>query len=75
MVNAVRGIPQVRAASGKMSSRKGNVIYFSALVDQLGREIYDEFLSKYEGDWPKDEIERAVHRLSVATIKYGMLKQ
>jgi len=54
--------------SGKMSSRKGNVIYFSTLVEQLNRQILIDYLSKYMEDanladymrgWSKEESEQA----------------
>jgi len=59
--------------SGKMSSRKGTVIAFSALVDMLTKQIDSDFLNKYLNDWKKDEIEAARQAIAVATIKYGML--
>jgi arginyl-tRNA synthetase len=64
---------QVRVPEGKMSSRKGTVIYFSDLQRTLGKQIYDDFLVKLEADWSKEELQTAQHALSVATIKYGML--
>jgi arginyl-tRNA synthetase len=60
---------------GKMSSRKGNVILFSELVEKLTSKITQEFLEKYRGDWSDDEIEQASTKLSLATIRYGMLNQ
>lgn len=41
---------------GKMSSRKGNVILFSQLREQLRRQINADFLSKYELAKPIDEL-------------------
>lgn len=64
---------QVRLPSGKMSSRKGNVVFFSHLKDQLGNQIRTDFLDRHQGDWSMEEIEKAEQVLSVATIKYGML--
>ena len=32
-------------------------------------------MDKYKGEWSESEIEDAAHRISVATIKYGMLNQ
>lgn len=58
---------------GKMSSRKGTVILFSKLRQILADQILQEFLSKYVGQWPDEEIQAAVHAISAATIKYGML--
>jgi arginyl-tRNA synthetase len=64
---------QVVLPSGKMSSRKGNVILFSQLQRMLDEHLMKEFLGKYVGEWPKEEIEHAKRCLSVATIRYGML--
>lgn len=58
-----------------MSSRKGNVILFSQLKDRLNEKIRSEFLEKYVGEWSQDEIEETCYRISLATIRYGMLKQ
>lgn len=60
---------------GKMSSRKGTVILFSQLKDALEKQIRADFLDKYKGDWPEDEIEDAIRKISIGTIKYGMLNQ
>ncbi len=60
---------------GKMSSRKGNVILLNELKETLEKQIYKDFLSTYEGLWPKEEIADAIRNISVATIKYGMLNQ
>jgi len=57
----------------KMSSRKGTVIYFSALKDKMYNTIYEKNLKPNEGKWPAEEIEEAKRRISVAAIRYGML--
>jgi arginyl-tRNA synthetase len=67
---------QVILPEGKMSSRKGNVIYFSELKKLLNESIFNEFLSKKkEGGWSDEEIHHALNTISNATIKYGMLNQ
>ncbi len=66
---------QVVLPSGKMSSRKGTVIYFSQLQERLLSRINSEFLEKYNGEWPADEIATAAHRIACATMRYGMLSQ
>ncbi|MGE3165742.1 MAG: arginine--tRNA ligase [Planctomycetota bacterium] len=63
----------VMVPEGKMSSRKGNVILFSQLQDQLIAHIRREFLDKYAPEWPAEEIAQAARRIAIATIKYGML--
>ncbi|EFC44232.1 predicted protein [Naegleria gruberi] len=60
---------------GKMSSRKGNIIYFSTLQKSLTQNITDNFMSKYEGEWPKEEIEETTRKIAISAIKYGMLNQ
>lgn len=63
----------VTLPEGKMSSRKGSVIFFSALKQLLKETIRASFLDKYVGQWEDAEIDEAEHLISVATIKYGML--
>ena len=60
---------------GKMSSRKGNIIYFSALQKLLTDNIHQDFMSKYEGVWPEEEIKETTRRIAISAIKYGMLNQ
>jgi arginyl-tRNA synthetase len=65
---------QVVRPDGKMSSRKGNVILFSELREKLLNKAKSEFLEKYRGDWPDNEIEETARIIALATIRYGMLK-
>jgi len=65
----------VTLPEGKMSSRQGTVISFSQLKEQLYNCIMNDYLMKYKGQWPDEELAEAARKLSVATIKYGMLKQ
>jgi arginyl-tRNA synthetase len=69
------GYAQVVLPDGKMSSRKGNVILFSQLEQRLLEKIHGEFLTKYEGEWPPEEIAEAGHLIALATMRYGMLNQ
>jgi arginyl-tRNA synthetase len=66
---------QVVRPDGKMSSRKGNVILFSELRARLLAKIRSEYLDKYQGDWPSEEIAETADALALATIRYGMLNQ
>tara|TARA_B100000749_G_C18450136_1_gene476046 strand:+ start:3344 stop:5464 length:2121 start_codon:yes stop_codon:yes gene_type:complete len=66
---------KVERPDGKMSSRKGNVILFSALKELLTDKITNEYLEKYRGEWTDEEISEAAQKISVSTIKYGMLNQ
>jgi arginyl-tRNA synthetase len=65
----------VTVPEGKMSSRKGTVIYFSELKTKLTQYILQEQLAKHVGEWSEAELNEAAHKIAVATIKYGMLNQ
>jgi arginyl-tRNA synthetase len=57
---------------GKMSSRAGTSITFMELVGQVEDEL-QKILSKYEGEWPKDEIIDVRDKLAEGALKFGML--
>ena len=63
----------VRLKEGKMSSRRGNIVPFSMLQEQLSRELAP-YLNKYHDTWDAELIEQTLHRLALGTIKYGMLQ-
>eukprot|EP00818_Percolomonas_sp_WS_P003387 CAMPEP_0117445150 /NCGR_PEP_ID=MMETSP0759-20121206/5638_1 /TAXON_ID=63605 /ORGANISM="Percolomonas cosmopolitus, Strain WS" /LENGTH=775 /DNA_ID=CAMNT_0005237299 /DNA_START=222 /DNA_END=2549 /DNA_ORIENTATION=- len=65
----------VTLSEGKMSSRKGTVVFFSQLKKELTDHIMQNFLEKYRGDWSDEKIEETCRRIALATIKYGMLNQ
>lgn len=58
---------------GKMSSRKGNVVPFSQLRSRLLEKVNTDYLTQYKDKWPQNEITETAKRISIATIKYGML--
>ncbi|KAG2387677.1 hypothetical protein C9374_001271 [Naegleria lovaniensis] len=60
---------------GKMSSRKGNIIYFSTLQKLLTEKIYQDFMVKYKGVWSDEEINETTRKIAISAIKYGMLNQ
>lgn len=65
----------VTVPEGKMSSRKGTVIYFSKLKETLVQHLLEGQLAKHRGDWPEEELQEAARKIAVGTIKYGMLNQ
>lgn len=64
----------VTLPDGKMSSRKGNIITFASLKERLVDCIMNDYLDKYKGKWPDQEIAHVCQRIAVSIIKYGMLK-
>lgn len=65
----------VMLPSGKMSSRRGNVILFSRLQAEMNSYIQSNYLNKFRGQWSDEEIEETTRRVAVGAIKYGMLNQ
>ncbi|MBI4082303.1 MAG: arginine--tRNA ligase [Candidatus Lambdaproteobacteria bacterium] len=65
----------VMLPEGKMSSRAGNVILFSALRDRMNAYILSHYLEPHRGDWSDAEIAETCRRIAVAAIRYGMIKQ
>jgi arginyl-tRNA synthetase len=67
------GYEMVELPDGAMSSRKGNVISFRALREQLAKALDKKFFATLRSEWPAEEIETAIHQVSLGAIKYGML--
>ncbi|MFA6301009.1 MAG: arginine--tRNA ligase [Candidatus Paceibacterota bacterium] len=62
----------MRLASGKMGSRKGNVITGEALLDEVRDTVLDKITDR--GFSPEEE-EKVANDVGVAAIKYSILKQ
>lgn len=67
------GYEMVELPDGAMSSRKGNVIMFRTLREQLAAALDRKFFAALRAEWPAQEIETAIHQVSLGAIKYGML--
>ncbi|HFQ4907231.1 TPA: arginine--tRNA ligase [Vibrio vulnificus] len=63
----------VELPDGAMSSRKGNIIPISSLINRMEETIKDKYLSK-NCDWNNDEIDKVASQIANGAIKYGMLK-
>jgi arginyl-tRNA synthetase len=66
------GHGMLRFASGKMSSRKGNVITGVSLLDQIKQVILEKMK---ERNLTSDEQEKIAEIISVGALKYSILKQ
>ncbi|MCS6837485.1 MAG: arginine--tRNA ligase [Bdellovibrionaceae bacterium] len=64
----------VELPDGAMSSRKGNIVPITVLVERMEETIKERYLSRYKDEWTQDEIQRVAHQVAVGAIKYGMLK-
>ncbi len=64
----------VELPSGAMASRKGNIIPLRDLIKQMESKIKNDYLNKYNNDWPQDEIDATATKIANGAIKYGMLR-
>jgi arginyl-tRNA synthetase len=64
----------VELPDGAMSSRKGNIVPLTRLVDSMEAHVKAAYLSRYESEWSQEEINRVAHWVAVGAIKYGMLR-
>jgi arginyl-tRNA synthetase len=62
----------LRFASGKMSSRKGNIITGESLLDDVEAMVSEKVKDR---DYPEQEKKEIAERVGVAAIKYSILKQ
>lgn len=64
----------VELPDGAMSSRKGNIVPFLRLVEEMKAQVEKDFLHRYRGEWSEDEIHRLADQIAQGAIKYGMLR-
>ncbi len=63
----------VTLPEGMMSSRTGNVITYEELKSKISLRIAEETKKRHE-DWKEEEIQKVIDVLTVAIIKFEMLK-
>lgn len=62
----------MRFASGKMGSRKGNVVTGESLLNDTRRDVSERMTNR---DFSKEEQEKIATEVGVSAIKYSILKQ
>jgi arginyl-tRNA synthetase len=67
------GYGLVNLKEGKMSSRLGNVILYEDLYDEVFEKLKIESKQRH-ADWSEKEINKIAHVLSMAALKFDMLK-
>lgn len=65
----------VELPDGAMSSRKGNIVPLTTLIETMKAHIKSEYLSRYAGEWTETEVATVADQVAKGAIKYGMLKQ
>ncbi len=67
------GYGLVNLPNGKMSSRKGNVVLYKYVYNQVFEYLYNETKQRHP-DWNKEKINENTKKLTLAGIKFGMQK-
>ena len=62
----------VELPDGAMSSRKGNIIPITKLIEDMRDNIKKEYLQRYKDQWSSREIELVADQVAQGAIKYGM---
>ncbi|MBZ5714738.1 arginine--tRNA ligase [Nannocystis pusilla] len=65
----------VELPDGPMAGRKGNVVLFRSLRQQMTSHLRKTRFHVYEGAWPAEEIDATEHIVALGAIKYGMLNR
>jgi arginyl-tRNA synthetase len=65
----------VELPEGPMATRKGNVVLFRSLRQQMADHLHREYFHKFEGEWPAEELAAAGQAVALGAIKYGMLNR
>ena len=65
----------VRLPTGKMSSRTGNNILYSDFLEEVVSQMPKRKIKKREPKIKKEKLEERALKISIAAIKYSMLKQ
>ena len=63
----------VELPDGPMATRKGNVVLFRSLRQQMTAQIRSAYLDNFAGQWPEEEIVETARLIALGAIKYGML--
>jgi arginyl-tRNA synthetase len=67
------GYDFVTLPDGAMSSRKGNVVLFSDLFEDIKQSLDQETRPRHP-DWTGERVDNTVEKLALAAIKFGILK-
>lgn len=63
----------VTLPEGAMASRKGNVVLFTEMRDEIYANLLEETRKRHE-DWKEKKIEQTAKAITLATLKFEMLR-
>ncbi len=64
----------VELPDGPMSSRKGNIVALTQLVQRMEEMVKANYLSRYKDEWSAEEVNLVASQVAQGAIKYGMLR-
>lgn len=64
----------VELPDGAMSSRKGNIVPLTELIEKMEKQIKEQFLSRYKDEWQQEEVDLVASQVAKGAIRYGMLR-
>ena len=64
----------VELPEGAMSSRRGNIVPLTDLIEEMEAKITRDYLERYRGDWSDDHIAQTATMVANGAIKYGMIR-
>lgn len=62
----------VELPDGAMSSRKGNIIPITELIESMKATIKTDYLERYQGEWSQEDIDKTANDVAKGAIMYGM---
>jgi arginyl-tRNA synthetase len=64
----------VELPDGAMSSRKGNVVVLSDLIEKMVAAVKTNYLQRYKDEWSESDIDLIANQVAKGAIKYGMVR-
>lgn len=64
----------VELPDGAMSSRKGNIVPITALMQQMQEMIKTQYLARYKEEWSLQETNQVAAQVAKGAIKFGMTR-
>jgi arginyl-tRNA synthetase len=64
----------VELPDGAMSSRKGNVVILTDLIEKMIMAVKTNYLQRYKGEWSDADIDLIANQVAKGAIKYGMVR-
>jgi len=64
----------VSLPGGKMSTRKGRVVYLDDLIDECIERAYDEVKKRRAGDLTEQQMRRIAEHVGIGSLRYNIIK-